>query len=84
MKALEADIITLNSIINKNNLPDVFEKIKDGAMKGRGDVVYPYHEAIATILGSLGYYCYKTSGDYMVITWNAAVENYWFKVFNNK
>jgi len=83
MKSIEACIITLNSIITKNNLPNVFEKIKDRAMEGRGDVVYPYHEAIASILKTLGYYCYKTSEDNMIITWNAAIENYWLEVFNN-
>jgi hypothetical protein len=84
MNSTEANIIALNAIVTQNNFPDIFNAIEQRAKEGRGDVKYPYNEAISSILSQLGYHCYKTSGDFMMITWNAAIENYWFEMFNSK
>lgn len=82
MTAQEANNTSLNSIISQDNLEDVFCAIKNRAKNGRGDLVYPYSKPLMYILPQLGYYCYPTNDEKMVIAWNVQIENYW-SLLNN-
>lgn len=83
MTANEANLLTLEAICKSNNLPDVFTIISESAKKGRGEAIYPsYNEGIAGVLSCFGYYCYPTSNNRMVISWNVKVETYWYKIKN--
>lgn len=77
MHASLANEIALNSLAKKDEISEIFLKIKEAAINGEGQISVDYSESLSVLLSHCyGYYCYKTSNNKMVITWNAGISNY--------